>query len=149
MARLRNGKDWKYNPAIHGRAIVDLWLGPTDRSGEFTADQLRTVWQFQRERIMRPPLAYIGRRPWAWWAFEIGEEMPREDEAVRLAELGELTDRELAALREAANEARLRIGTDSERISGGNREHGVSLDVRAVKLWETVERTLGDARRCS
>jgi hypothetical protein len=77
------------------------------------------------------------RRPWGFWLFEIGECPPepdeedditdhRELEAVRLAELGELNSHELAALREQAKEARLRVGTTSERISGGGREHGVS-----------------------
>jgi hypothetical protein len=93
-----------------------------------------------------------GTRPWGWWRFEIGEDPPRPDEAgvtdhreleaVRLAELGELTSHELAALDEQANEARLRIGTDSERLSGGGREYGVSMDQRDVDLWEAVERAL-------
>jgi hypothetical protein len=56
-----------------------------------------------------------------------------------LAELGALTADELAALREEVNEARLRIGTDSERTSGGWRKHGVSLDQQTVDLWEAVE----------
>jgi hypothetical protein len=63
------------------------------------------------------------------------------DETVRLAELGELTAEELAALGEEANEARLRVGTDDEQISGGGRNtpRAVSVDVRAVELWERVE----------
>ena len=58
-------------------------------------------------------------RPWGWWAFEAGEEMPlkRDEETLRLAEFGELTDVELAALRERANEAKLRVGTDREHVS--------------------------------
>jgi hypothetical protein len=57
---------------------------------------------------------------------------------VRLAELGLLGSGELAALRERANEARLRVGTPAERISGGNRESGVSVDAAAVALWDRV-----------
>jgi hypothetical protein len=66
------------------------------------------------------------------------------DETVRLAELGELTAEELAALREEANEARLRVGTDAERISGGGRNTpgAVSMDAQAVELWERVEAAL-------
>ena len=98
----------------------------------------------------RPP---PGSRPWGFWRFELGEEPPRPDdltdhrelEAVRLAELGELNSSELAALHEKANEARLRVGTMSERISGGWREHGVSMDQRDVDLWDAVERARGSA----
>ena len=56
-------------------------------------------------------------------------------QAIRLAEL---RADELEALRERANEAKLRIGTPRERISGGGLPHGVSVDVRAVELFEDV-----------
>jgi hypothetical protein len=52
---------------------------------------------------------------------------------LRLAELSRLTDGELAALQERANEARLRIGTSREVLSNGD-----SLDRRAVELFEAV-----------
>jgi len=64
---------------------------------------------------------------------------------VRLAELGELRPDELAALGEGATEARLRVGTPRERISGGNRESGVSVDAAAVALWDAVELASRDA----
>jgi hypothetical protein len=59
---------------------------------------------------------------------------------VRLAELGELTADEIAALREKATEAQLRIGTDSEHISGGWRDSppAVSMDKCAVEVWKRV-----------
>ena len=74
---------------------------------------------------------------WGWWAFVAGEDMPHGQyaESVRLGELGELSADDLAALRERANEARLRIGTPRERLS-----NGVSVDARAVGLWEAVNR---------
>jgi hypothetical protein len=55
---------------------------------------------------------------------------------LRLAELGELRPDELAAVRERANEARLRVGTAAERISGGGRDSSgaVSMDARAAEL---------------
>jgi hypothetical protein len=55
---------------------------------------------------------------------------------LRLAELGELRPDELAAVRERANEARLRVGTAAERISGGRRDSSgaVSMDARAAEL---------------
>jgi hypothetical protein len=77
-----------------------------------------------------------GTRPWAWWVFDLGEEMPRGGwaaEAIRLAELGELRDDELAALHERANEARLRIGIPREVLSDGH-----SMDRAAVELFEAV-----------
>jgi hypothetical protein len=73
-----------------------------------------------------------------WWVFEAGEDKPRgfDAEALRLAELGELRPDELAAVRERANEARLRVGTAAERISGGGRDSSgaVSMDARAAEL---------------
>jgi hypothetical protein len=70
-------------------------------------------------------------------------------QALRLAELGELTDAELAALRERATEARLRIDTGRERVSGGNlgSPGAVSLDRRAVELFERVEEALRSRER--
>jgi hypothetical protein len=57
-----------------------------------------------------------------------------------LAELGLLEDWELAAFRERATEARLRIGTDREHWTlGGNGEVVSSPDRRAVKLWEAIQ----------
>jgi hypothetical protein len=122
----------------------DLLLGPVDWPGEATVEDIELVWMLRRDEVMAGPHGRgDGTRPWAWWAFEAGEERPDGDrEPVRLAELGELTAEELAALREEANEARLRIGTESERISGGWRKYGVSLDQQAVDLWETVESTV-------
>jgi hypothetical protein len=81
-------------------------------------------------------------RPPKTWDSEARTVEGRGDETLRLAQLGELTADELATLRERANEAKLRVGTDAERISGGGREHGVSLDQQAVELWKTVEAAL-------
>lgn len=139
---------------IH-RAVVEarpdlmmaLRVGPTVGDG-VTEEALRIGWECHGERVMEMG-RMVGTRPWGWWMFVAGQEPPRTDlpnvdwhfpETVRLAELGKLTADELAALREEANEARLRIGTDSERISGGWRKHGVSMDQHDVDLWEAVER---------
>jgi hypothetical protein len=40
---------------------------------------------------------------------------------------------------EEASEAKLRIGTTSERFSSGGREYGVPVDQRDVELWERVQ----------
>jgi hypothetical protein len=84
----------------------------------------------------------VASRPWAWWVFDRGEEKPRSQvaEAVRLAELGQLTDDELAVLRERADEARLRVGTARERVSGGSLTSpgAISMDQEAIALFEAV-----------
>jgi hypothetical protein len=70
-------------------------------------------------------------------------------EPIRLAELGELTREELAALEEDANVARPRIGTDAERISGGSRNtpSAVSMDQQDVDLWQAVKAALPNERQ--
>jgi hypothetical protein len=130
-----------------------LLIGPTEGDG-LTDKDLELGWRYRAKQIMEDHRGPHGTRPWGWWVFEAGEDPPepgedddltepRAVEAVRLAELGELTGEELAALGEQANEARLRVGTDSERISGGWRQYGVSIDQRDVDLWEAVERARG------
>jgi len=116
-------------------------MGPIEGDG-LTDKDVELGWHYRRKQMMADHGRSHGRPPWGWWWFEAGEEQPRPwaAETVRLAELGELTSEELAALQEKANEARLRVGTDAERISGGGRENGVSMDQRAVDLWDAVER---------
>ena len=144
MPRLRE-RLWRYEPPVN--AGIDLLMGPTDAPGELTVDQLEVAWELERERMLREYRGPAGTRPWAFWWFNLGEEMPHDwaAEAVRLAELGELRDDELAALRERANEAMLRIGTTRERVSGGGLPHGVSVDARAVELFEALT-AAGDRR---
>jgi hypothetical protein len=141
VPRLRS-TSWSYEPDVH--TTIELLLGPH----ELPVEQLAVAWEIARERLMRQRFekpALPCRRPWAWWQFDAREAVPDFDgETLRLAELGALRDEEFAALREAANEARPRIGTTSERISGGNRETGVSLDVRAVELWDAVREACGE-----
>jgi hypothetical protein len=71
-----------------------LSMGPTTRD-RFTEAQLRRGWQVYGGELLRQerPLS-SGMRPWGWWRFVAGEERPgsNSDEAVRLAELGELRD---------------------------------------------------------
>jgi hypothetical protein len=100
-------------------------------------ETLRAVWAIDRDQLLRAGL--VGTRPWALWAFDLGEERPRSRhaEAVRLAELGVLAPDELAALEEAANEARMRVGTPREHISGSG-STAVSMDREAVELWDAV-----------
>ena len=58
---------------------------------------------------------------------------------VFLASIGELREDEIAELREAAEDARPRIGTDAEVYGFG----GVDMiDRRRVKLWEAVRAAL-------
>jgi hypothetical protein len=153
MARLRSRR---LEPRRSAVATLDLLMGPTDAPWGYTVEELEILWEQRRDEIMAGRHGrHDGRRPWAWWAFEAREPQPWNldtgwaDETVRLAELGELTAAELAALHEAATEARLRIGTDSEKISGGWRQTpgAVSMDARDVELWERVEAALSNQAR--
>jgi hypothetical protein len=146
MPRLRELL-WRHEPRVN--ASIDLLMGPTDAPGELTVDQLEVAWQIERDRLLSEYRGPPGTRPWAWWWFDLGEQQPHDwaAEAVRLAELGELRDDELAALRERANEAKLRVGTPRERVSGGSLRYGgcavVSVDRRAVELFEAVRTAAG------
>jgi hypothetical protein len=132
------------------RAEIQLALvmGPTTLDG-FTEAQLKRGWTMFRSKLM--PRHHYGRptRPWGWWKFEAGEDQPRgfDAQTLRLAELGELRDDELAAVRERAYEARLRIGTGSEHISAKGTDMEQRPDREAVELWERVEVALS-RRRC-
>jgi hypothetical protein len=125
--------------SIERSAIMDLLIGPVP--GGLTEEQLAVAWDQFGDEIMRDSYDPPGTRPWAWWAFEAGEDRPAgsEPEAVRLAELGELGADELAALRERANEARLRIGTAREHISALGTDLEQRPDRDAVGLLEAVE----------
>jgi hypothetical protein len=155
MPRLRYSGE-KYERSVFG--VLDLTLGPTTES-EHTLDQLRVMWEIERDRLMAGTCNGVGQRPWAFWVFDVGEDPPREagcrepdPEPIRLAELGLLTPEELAAIREDANVARTRIGTDAELIAGGGRiglERPVSpmlciesFDRKAVLLEERVTAAL-------
>jgi hypothetical protein len=113
---------------------MGLLIGPVAGDG-LSDEDLAVAWWVHRDELM----AYdriTATRPWGYWRFEIGEEMPSggcKVQTLRLAELELLTDDELAALREKANEARLRIGTPAERLSDGT-----SMDQRDVELFEAV-----------
>jgi hypothetical protein len=129
-------------------AMLDLIIGPVE--GGLTEKQLEIAWEAYGEELMgwRHP---DGTRPWGYWRFVLGEEMPRSRwdgesvqdkhaETIRLAELGELRDDEIAAIAEKANEARLRVGTDSERVSGGwvGTPGAVLVDREDIELYEAV-----------
>jgi hypothetical protein len=59
------------------------------------------------------------------------------DPIIFLAANGYLTDREIAAIREKADVARPRIGTDAEQVGSNGVDRA---DRRAVTLWDAVER---------
>src|SRR5919197_566022 len=108
-------------PCDIGTAI-ELILGPS----EHTVEELELAWRAWGQAMLRSTRR-VGSRPWAWWRFEAGEGEPSEaDEPVRLAELGELRDDELAASAERASEARAGPGGDR----------------RTIKLWERITAAL-------
>jgi hypothetical protein len=105
---------------------------------------LELIWERDGERAHGRPRGPAGRAGGSgYWRFVLGEEMPRGDaEAVRLAELGDLRDEELAALHGRASGARTRIGTAREQWNSGHRpDCGCcrSIDQQHVDLWEMVE----------
>ena len=119
-------------------SVFDLELGPV---GGLTVNQLALLWDREGEELMRDR-TYDGRRPWAYWRFELGEDPPdRDQEPIRLAELGLLRDEEIAAITEQANEARARIGTPAEQISGGGSSCSYP-DREAVELGEALAAVL-------
>jgi hypothetical protein len=120
--------------------VIDLIMGPTE--GELTEDELELAWEaFGREdlRVFNPGCP--GTRPWAYWKFELGEDLP-DNEPVRLAELGLLRVDEIAAIAERANEARMRVDTPAEHYGPD-----CHPDRDAVELHEAVKRALGRAAR--
>ena len=119
---------------LDGGLEISLLIGRTDFD-DVSDEQLEVGWQVYGERLMGYG-RIVGTRPWGYWVFELGEDMPRggcDKQTMRLAE--QLTPDELAALRERANEARLRIGTPAEVLSDGR-----SMDRGAVELFEAVRK---------
>lgn len=95
--------------ALNFDVHLALLIGRVEGDG-LSDEDLRLAWHYHRGKLVDEYSGPLGSRPWGWWAFEAGEEMPcREVEPLRLAELGELRPEEVAALRERANEARLRV----------------------------------------
>ena len=91
-----------------------LMLGPGPLSVDLDAEDLAVGWRIHGAEIMAGWQRQHGSRPWGWWVFEKGEEPPpREPGAneIRLAELGELTEEECAALAKRAAEARAQLET--------------------------------------
>lgn len=109
---------------------IELQIGP---DADYEPAVLAAVYERNREALLHS--AKPGQRPWATWHLEIGERRPStpEAEAIRLAELGLLSRGEVAAISERGTEAKLRIGTDAELISGGT-----SIDAEAVELAGAV-----------
>ena len=127
-----------------------LVIGPVE-GDDLSVDDLAVAWVHHRDTVMEEYVGPRCTRPWGFWRFELGEEPPRPTwnsdarkldnphaETLRLAEVGELTDAELAALRERANEARLRVGTDRERLADSK-----SVDAPSIELWEQVRELMG------
>jgi hypothetical protein len=130
----------------------------------FSSDrQRRKAWEARADSVMAAWSGLPGRRPWAWWKYEAGRSEhltaypdlldPRSDDELAaaldeyemepiiwLARHGHLTDDEIAAIAEAADEARPRVGTDAEQIGSGGVDRA---DRRAVALGEAVRRALG------
>jgi hypothetical protein len=147
MTRLR--RDLEIEVPDRLDATIELIIGPCVLSEK----QLEVAWEAYGDEITGWQHSADPSRPWGYWRFVLGEEKPfphwnpeahqmegKHAETIRLAELGELSDEEVAAIAEKANEARLRVGTDSEHISGG--PYGGSMDSEAVELYEAVKEAI-------
>lgn len=123
-------------PELDVDIMLDLILGPT----RCTEQELRLAWHAYRGEFgsgdCGPPRCAC--RMWAYWKFEIGEERPEgEDEALRLAELGLITDDEVAKIAEDARRARERLASGENFYD--NTEQALQGD---VELHERVIATL-------
>jgi hypothetical protein len=118
----------------------DLLIGSR---GESTEAELERGWRvYGRELTEHARASSLPPwRPWGWWRFEAGREEPsRAEGVVYLAECGELTGEEVAAIAERANEARIRIGTPAEHCGGTDGSYRPDRD--AVELHEAVKRAM-------
>lgn len=124
-------------------AEINLVVGPLPLC-EYTDEELKAGWALLKDKIMRNGRKH-GNRPWAWWVYEQGGDPPpleRGASEVRLAELGELTDEELAELakRAADAEAVLESGIKCYVSTGGGRQINIEQD--AIDLYERVKEAL-------
>jgi hypothetical protein len=143
---------------------AEFTYGPGGQSVFADERERREAWDEYKPRLMErytsPP--YWGLRPAAFWEFEaerpehvvaypedrfegtVEERADALDEyemdpIIFLAENGYLVEREIAAIERKADEARPRVGTDSEHFGSDGEDRA---DRRAVKLWEAVEAAL-------
>lgn len=89
--------------------LMTLGLGPeqSGHDGVWSEAQLRRGWAVYRNKVMRRPAnSTRPDRPWAWWVFDLGEEMPDHypRRLARLLELGELSEGEVVHARQRALE---------------------------------------------
>jgi hypothetical protein len=58
---------------------MEMWLGPSERGSVFASEQeQRAYWFRHRDRLMLL-LGNNGRRPWAWWHYDVGVRHPGPD----------------------------------------------------------------------
>ena len=104
------------------------------------------AWEIHGAKIMEGRELRHGSRPWGWWVFEKGEEPPPLEPGaneIRLAELGELSEEEIADLARRAAEAKAIIDSGKPRgyvsTDGGG---PIDIEQDAVDLWERVQKAL-------
>jgi hypothetical protein len=130
VSRIRAGAESR-GAELEWRVEFALLVGPED--DDLTDSELELGWRLHGARLLSNTRQHC-YRPWGWWVFEVGEDPPPTGEReVRLAELEELTDEELAELAEEANVARTRVGTPRE-----HRGPNYFPDRRAIEVWERI-----------
>ena len=127
-----------------------LMLGPGPLSVDLDAEDLAVGWRIHGAEIMAGWQRQHGSRPWGWWVFEKGEEPPpREPGAneIRLAELGELTEEECAALAKRAAEARAQLETGVKYYVATGAGRRLDFEQQAIDRWERVQEAIRHSHR--
>jgi hypothetical protein len=67
-----------------------------DRGAFPSPEAAKAAWDHHRDELMERRGGQAGTRPWGYWAYERGEELPadRVESVLRLLEAGELSDAE-------------------------------------------------------
>ena len=117
------------------RMALLLLVGPRDGGSTiYTDEELALGWETFGAGQMEQCVGR-GYRPWGYWHFVLKEERP-DNEQLRLAELGLLTDAEIEEVRKAGEYARQRLA------SGENLYSGESGCRESLAVWERVQAAL-------
>jgi hypothetical protein len=125
--------------AVH---VMHIACGPGGPHSP-TVGALEREWLLVRDWYEDKYPSPLAQRVWAWWVFEAGEEPPAPpDQALRLAELGQLTDTEIEELDTEAERALARLGTSEERWSYSYRLGEHSVDRRLIDRHDRIAAAL-------
>ena len=118
-----------------------LTIGPAPLWDDFTEEDLEVGWRIHGAKLMQGWEFRDASRPWGWWVFEQGEDPPPLEpgaKELRLAQLGEITDDECAALAKRAIEAKAKLDTGVESYVATGEGGRINFEQEAISLWERV-----------